>query len=849
MTNDDPILELRCVTRTFPGVVALADVSFALLPGEVHALVGENGAGKSTLINLISGVLAPDSGELLLAGRPVTPANAVVARELGIVTVHQEADFFPTLSIAENLALLLGLPTGRGGFVDWKSIHVSAQPAADVLNMGLDVKASAASLSVAQRHMLQLAAAVRQRAKVVILDEPTSSLTAEESKWLFQQIEQLKESGTGIIYISHRQDEIFSLADRITVLRDGKLVWTQNRSVVDERSLIVAMVGREVEDTCDRKRVTSSDTPDQTRSARLEVRELTDEAGDIHDVDITVHSGEVVGVYGLIGAGRTETAQAIFGLNKLKSGLLKIDGAVCSIRSPQDAVRFGIALVPEDRLQQGLFRGLSIRANTVIAALRHLNAPTGTKPSWIGIANRQAEQAAASETVDRLAVRCRSIEQPVRQLSGGNQQKVVLGRWLLTDPKVLILDEPTRGVDVGARAEIHRHIREIADRGCGVLMISSDLSEILQRSDRILVMREGRVVAEFASDDATAEAAALAASPESTGKQSSHAAIASESAGRAPRVRTKSAGEPGLFGLVVLLSVWLTLTSDGFLTSASIGQLLADTALWSLLGLAAAAVIVTGAIDISIGSLLALSAACAGLILKLPLPPVATIPLAICVSLCVGTCGGLVNGALSIIGRVHPIVVTLGMMIVYRGLVIALLSGNQISYLPESFGLLAINPETGLRGSIAIGILAALAMAGVLNFTRPGRHLYAVGASHSAAHLAGISHLRATLTAFALCGLLTGLAAIVELSSSMQMQSQLGKGWELQAIAVAVIGGVSITGGRGTVSGVVLGALLLRLVNSALVRWEIKGEQTDVVVGGLILAAVLFDTFWRRRTP
>jgi len=313
--------------------------------------------------------------------------------------------------------------------------------------------------------------------------------------------------------------------------------------------------------------------------------------------------------------------------------------------------------------------------------------------------------------------------------------------------------------------------------------------------------------------------------------------------------RSLPRGEFGLLAVVAALCLWLGLTSEGFLDADHLGHLFADTALWSILGLAAATVIIAGGIDISIGSLLALSAAVAGIVLKLPIRPAASIPLAIGAAMLVSTSGSLLNGWISLVGRVHPIVVTLGTMVIYRGLVIGLLRNHQISLLPSAFGGLAIHRATGFRGTIAIGILAAAAMVILLRFTRTGRHVYALGTSTTAARLVGISRSRTWLWAFGLAGLLVGLAAVSELSSSMQMQSQLGRGWELQAIAVAVIGGVSITGGRGTVLGVVLASFLLRLVNNALVRWEIKGDQVDVVVGGLILAAVLFDLGWRRREP
>ena len=858
------LLKLEQVTKSFPGVHALDEVGFDLRPGEVHALVGENGAGKSTLINIISGVLQPDSGRCLLNGKVCKLSDPVAARKLGIVTVHQEADFFPSLSVAENIALLHGLPTGELGFVNWSAMHDMARQVIGAVGEQIGVEVPADRLSVAHRHMIQIAAAVLQSAQVVILDEPTSALTSVEAAWLFQQVARLKAAGAGVIYISHRQEEVFALSDRITVLRDGRKIWTRDRQEVDSKSLIQAMVGRDLEESSsDRQRRPGSSTgdPEQGHTVpRLEVRDLHDVKGRFQGINFRVGAGEIVGVYGLIGAGRTEMARGIFGLEALASGRVFVDGESIVIRRPQDAVRAGIAYLPEDRLREGLCPGLSVRANTVLPTLarwtqlfrpsaaelpsaihRHHQEPWIKRWSLGLLASRRAEKQVTGQMVQQLKVRQRSMEQPISQLSGGNQQKVVLGRWLLAAPKVMILDEPTRGVDIGAKAEIHLILRQLADRGCGILLISSELPEILRCADRIMVLRSGKISNQWHAADVSATQIAAAALPSKS--------VCDETApGKktAARRRSQGAGELGLAAVVVLLSIWLSLTSVNFFSWANFGNLLAETALWSILGLAAATVIIAGGIDISIGSLLALSAACAGLLLKLPIAPEVSIPLAILVSLLVGLAGGLLNGFVSLVGRVHPIVVTLGMMIVYRGMVIALVSGRQISSVPQAFGWISIHPESGFRLAIVLGLLVSAMLYVVHTHRRAGRHLYALGSSSSAARLVGVSHAKTWLFAFGLGGLLTGVAAVMVLSASMQMQSQLAKGWELQAIAVAVIGGVSITGGRGTVLGVVLGAVLLRLVNQALVRWEIRGDQVDLFIGGLILTAVLLDLFWKR---
>jgi ribose/xylose/arabinose/galactoside ABC-type transport system permease subunit len=466
-----------------------------------------------------------------------------------------------------------------------------------------------------------------------------------------------------------------------------------------------------------------------------------------------------------------------------------------------------------------------------------------------------AERRAVVDQVDALGIRCRSIEQSIGQLSGGNQQKVVLARSLLTEPSVLVLDEPTRGVDVGAKEEIHRHIRRLADDGCAVLLISSELDEVIQHADRVLVFREGQLAGEFDASQTTAADVARCALPVVGADKANE----SRRTKRSYRRFTLPYSEIGLAVAIALLALWLALGNEQFWTPENRLGILTGASVWTILALGAAAVIIAGGIDISIGSLLALSAGCGGLtVLKLSgYPPPVAICAGIAVGLTVGTLGGLTNASLSLIGRVHPIVVTLGTMTIYRGMLIALTGGDVVAGLPPAFGRMATwrLVDVPVIGSIN-GALVALAVTACaayiwLGHTRSGRHIYALGSSPSAARLAGISQRRVWLTAFAGGGLLTGVAAMLELAKTGSMQSVMGTGYELRAIAAAVIGGVAITGGRGSVAGVVLGALLLSLLDNALVLWEVPPFQNQLVIGALILVAIMLDRLWRwfdRRT-
>ena len=893
-----PLLQLQGIRKTYPGVVACDDVDLKVEAGSLHVLMGENGAGKSTLINIASGVVHPDQGVITLDGREMTFRSPVEARQAGIVAVHQEAELFPTLSVAENMALGVGYPVRRLGMIDWKQVADAADQAVRSTGECILSSANASTLSVAQRHMIQVAAAVRQQAKIVILDEPTSALSARECEWLFDQIARLKSRGAGIVYITHRQEEVERLADRVTVLRDGRRVWSGRRTEATSEELIRHMVGRSTNAEGERESHRTTRLDDTTAAASrpgtesdrvaaqpalFELRDLGDARGRVRRVSLRVGRGEVVGWYGLIGAGRTETAQTVFGLRKRSAGEVLLNGDPLEIRNAADAIQNGIAYLPEDRLREGVCRGQSVRSNAVLSVLKSL--------AWGPWCLRSRESVATQGLVESLDIRLNSIEQPIGGLSGGNQQKVVLGRCLLTEPDVLLLDEPTRGIDVNAKSQIHRQLRAVAESGCAVVLISSELPEVMAHCDRVIVFRDGEVAGEVDPEVGTSHEIARLALPADDVRSAIESAPDQPTSGEsgdgsqrglsapAPTQRTSQAAENrpheqrerlreeqqrstqqqrGTVGwwksaetglVLILAALWAALNIGGDLDSVASGflNLLTWVPMWALLGVAAACVIMAGGIDISIGSIVALSAVCAGLVFRLQLPESVAIPLALVVAIAVGTMAGMLNAGISLVGRVHPIVVTLGTMSIYRGLVTLILGGQSMTGVPPLLSRLAIDPDTGFRGIAVVAVFVLLAVAVWLARWPSGRHVYAMGASESAAALAGISRTRTWLTAFGVGGGLAGLTGVLALALNPETQAQLGAGWELRAIAVAVIGGVAITGGRGSVFGVVLGAVLLRLVDSALVRWE-AGERSELVYGALLLTAVSIDLIWRRKS-
>jgi rhamnose transport system ATP-binding protein len=477
------------VARSFSGIRALSDATLDLRAGEIHALVGENGAGKSTLVNVLTGALAPDAGRIELDGRPIETFSPQEARRLGIVAIHQHPALFPDLSVAENLAL--GLEQTRWWMrVNWRERRERACHLLADVGARIDVDREAASLSLPEQQLVEIARALGARARVLLLDEPTASLTPQEVDRLFAILGELRAGGTALVYISHRLDELPRLADRVTVLRDGRTVGTHEMRAISQADLIRHMVGREVSTVYPKPDVAAGD-------AVLQVEALTSRAAGIHDATLTVRRGEIVGLAGLVGAGRTELARVLFGLAPVDSGVVQLGGASYRPDSPAAAIAAGVAYLPEDRRRHGVVLELPVDANLTLASLRSI--------SHRGLIDRAEEARVAGDLVSALGIKTPSLSSPVSHLSGGNQQKVALGRWLVRPPRLLLLDEPTQGVDVGAKAEIHRLIGELAAQGMGVLLISSELPEVLGMSDRVIVMRAGRTTAAFARGDATPE--------------------------------------------------------------------------------------------------------------------------------------------------------------------------------------------------------------------------------------------------------------------------------------------------------------------------------------------------------
>ncbi|QDS98301.1 sugar ABC transporter ATP-binding protein [Adhaeretor mobilis] len=485
-----PLLEVRGVTKHYSGVCALKDVDLDIRAGEVHAVIGENGAGKSTLMKILAGVQLPDSGGVFLHGEPAVIDSVHTALELGISMIHQELNLADNLNVGANI--FLGREPHRRVFIDFASINRQSQEYLDLISLDVSPKTVVDQLTIGKQQMVEIAKALSATAKILIMDEPTSSLTQHEAEQLFAVIKQLRDQHVAIIYISHRLGEVSELADRVTVLRDGEIAGTLQRNEIDHDSMVQLMVGRDISQFYARE-------DHDIGAPLLEVTNLRTTTFPQHALQFSVAAGEIVGLAGLVGAGRTEVLCALFGVTPANSLEIKVAGKPIAITNPRDAIDAGLALVPEDRKQQGLFLDMSIRQNIGTPGLaRHQRR--------FGFLNTTREREDSAQMSEEMHIKSTDDQQQAQYLSGGNQQKVVLGKWLAMQPRVLLLDEPTRGVDIGAKQEIYRLMEELAEQGVAILFVSSEMEEVLSMSDRVLVMHEGQITGQLARDQLTEEA-------------------------------------------------------------------------------------------------------------------------------------------------------------------------------------------------------------------------------------------------------------------------------------------------------------------------------------------------------
>jgi ABC-type sugar transport system ATPase subunit/ribose/xylose/arabinose/galactoside ABC-type transport system permease subunit len=840
---------LTHLAKAFGPTRALVDVSFELRAGEVLALVGENGAGKSTCVKLLGGVYQPDSGEIEIAGRRVTMHSPVDAQRLGIAVVNQHPALFGDLSIAENIFAGRPLRT-TAGLLDHGRMRAESAVHLERLGLQRDPATLAGSLRTSEQQLVEIARALASQAGVIILDEPTAALSTREVDTLFGVIDELRRAGATMMFVGHRLEEIFRIADRVTVLRDGRLVETRAIGDITPAETVRMMVGRPLTTLFPERSAPLGDVV-------LEASGLSAATG-VSDVDLTIRAGEVVGLAGLVGSGRTELARVLFGIDRPTAGSLRLDGREVSVRSPASALARGIAYVSEDRRGQSLVEEFSILDNATLPVIK--------RATRLGLTLRRLELALVASSLQKMNLRFAGFDQPVSTLSGGNQQKVVLAKWLAANPRLLILDEPTQGIDVGAKAEVHRIISELAERGLAILLISSDMPEVLGMSDRILVMRRGRVVAEFPRAEATQEAIAAAATgasaddagappPEEGPAQQqparkTDAGAAAEPHGRIPDwVRVVAARrEVGLIGALILMIVAISLINSRFLSSTNLSSVSAEASLVGFVAAGQLLVVLTRNIDVSVGSVIGLSAYLFGSFVKNH--PGAPIVVAFLIAAGVGLGCGVVNGLMVAYGKVPSIVVTLGTLYVYRGIDSILSDGKEIAPgdIPQSVQNVLTHEVLGISTLVWLTIALFVVVGVALRWTLTGREIYQVGSNPDGARLLGVPLNRRVLLAFAVSGLLAGLDGGLWAAHYGIVDGQTAFGKELTVIAAVVVGGVALRGGYGSALGVALGTVALFTIQNALQLAKVDSDDLQAFYGAAIVVAVAVDLAIARRS-
>ena len=836
-----PVCALRGLGKSFGGVFACRSLTIEIFPGEILALIGENGAGKSTAMKCLNGLYRPNEGFVEIDGKQVEFASPRDSEAARIAMIPQELDLFPELSVAENLFVGLERPRASWGGFDWAAKNRRAKALLGQLGLKCDATAPVRSLSPAAAKLVQIARALNREPRIIIMDEPTAALTENEVERLFAVIRRLVASGTAVVYISHRLDELFRVANRIAVLRDGRLVRVDATRDFTTTSLVHAMVGRPLEQLFVRH-------PHAFGDPVLTVEGLSD-GRKFANVSFSLRRGEILGFAGLIGAGRTEVALTLFGVSRATAGTVRIDGHPVAITSVREAIRHRIAYVPEERRSDGLILPFSIGWN--------MSLPSLSRFGRFGFVSRSREQSYAENMARRFDVRGAAPSAPVGRLSGGNQQKVLLAKMLGTEPEIILLDEPTRGVDIGAKSEIYALIDELAKAGKAVLLISSEMNELLSMCDRVLVLREGRLTGEFAAETLTAANIGAAATgqlellPRLERSMSADRFLDTTAFGAATTQTARVASwagiaarpdAPALAFLIILLALNCAIT-PGFFTWSNLVGILDQVSYLSVVAVWTSFVILAAEIDISLGSLLGVCCFVYGGVSVLSGGSLAPLGAA----LVTGALLGALNGILATVGRIPSIVATLGTQFLFRGALLIWGGNIAMTLAPDARVLGASN----VLGAPVAVLLAAgsIALAALISrHTTWGRDIFAVGGNQRAAETIGIRVQRVRFFAFVLSGTSCGLAAAMFLGQVGLLQATVGSGFELRVIAAVVLGGTSIRGGRGTVLGPVVGAITVGVVLDMLTLNRVSGTYELIVLGALILLAIAVGGLRNRST-
>ncbi len=818
-SNTEPVLEVGDIDKKFPGVHALKRVSLTCRSGEIHGLIGENGAGKTTLMRILAGVLSPDSGKIHLNGRAVSLSSPRRAHDLGIAMVYQDTRLVEDLDVAQNV--LLEREPGSFLHVNRRAMEVQVRSIFGRLGVDLDLRRLLRSLTTAERQIVEIARALAADPAILILDEPTSALDPSDAQRLLRILDGLREAGTGIVFISHRLGEVRQAADRITVMKDGEVVGTFVNETISADELVSRMVGRQLA-------LTFPPRAAQVGVDRLRVSGFSC-PGHFREVSFSLAAGEIIGLGGIQGNGQREIMRALFGLLP-SQGEIQIDGVPRKLRSPRAALQSGLVYVPADRRGESLFSPLSIRKNV---AAPHLSAW-----SYFGILDRSRETDTVRRIIANFQVRTPSAEQVIALLSGGNQQKVVIGRWTVAKPAVYLFDEPTLGIDVATKAELYRLIRRLAIDGAAVLLLSTDLLELIGLCDRVLVVANGAIVDEVPAAEATEEKI-IGSAVRPNGKatnEGNHGAVMRR-VGRPIGLATVLWRRyTGPVVLLVILSILISYTvsrSPYFLTQRNLGNLLIQVVPLALVSTGQMAVILLGGIDLSVGPSISLSTALASYLVLNNGAEISGVLLCLLAGLAIGSLNGVLIlgcGIPDLISTLATYSVVFGLALVVRPSPGGHVSDRFVDLITLRIGWV---PVAGLL-VLLIGVVGEL----LLVKGRIGTKLYATGSNREAAYVAGIAVARVRCLAYMFCGVMAALAGLVVAARIGSGDAQAGNQFTLASIAAVVVGGTSVFGGRGTMVGTLLGAGLLVLMQNALNQLHVTAYYQYIWTGLVLLFAV-----------
>lgn len=812
-----PILKIENVSKSFFGIRVLKDISFNIYKGEIIGLLGANGAGKSTLLKIIGGTQKADIGHIFLEDTILEHNTPYIAQQKGIISVYQELNVFLNLTVAENLFIGREKRT-RTGMIDWKSTYKEAQ---EILNiLGLDIKANAiiSTLSIAQQYLIEIARAINNSSKLLLLDEPTSSLSENEIDWLFGKVREIVAKGTTVVYVSHRLDEVTELCNRSVILRDGRLAFVSEGNL-DKNTIIRHMIGHEI-------KLQKSIVKENREDIVLECSSIYSDNG-VRNISFNVIKGEILGIAGLVGAGRTELLRALFGMDRITSGTVTKNGKTLKIGSPNNAIKNGIISIPEDRKLEGLFPEENTRFNIASATVKNR--------AKLGFVKLKEEKKAVYKAANDVCLDTGRMEHLVRQLSGGNQQKVGIAKILLANADVILLDEPTKGVDIGARKEIYEIIRGLAKEGKAIMLVSSDWEELIYLSHRMIVMAEGRITGELTGTITEEKIMHLSTT---THVKKTAAKIEKK---KKSTILKKLGGLYQNSNMIILPLILLLFIILGGVLSPFFGRwmnirnLFGQAMTIMLLALGQLVIIVAGDIDLSIGALMAVSGVI-GLKIMLAYPEYVFV--AVIVMLALGILVGIINAFLVVKAKINAFVVTIGMMLILEGIAF-LVSPRPIGPSPEIFKKLANGDIFGIPNVLLLMITIIAIFAILLKCTPLGRRFFAVGENSMISYNVGLSVEKTKFIAFIICSIMAVLAAIFMLGRSGAADPTLGLGMELDSIAIVLIGGATLAGGKGSLPGAILGVFVLTILANILSLLNMPLWYQEVVRGVLLLAIII----------